>query len=199
MNYNKKSPTPNHTKSCYNASVQTSIQTTIIGGLMLALHILNMKILTTHLLLSDSFDLFLLEEATITMANRYTIDGRIQKEFFSTQEQEDDLCKYEFAKWSAMKGFCMQIIKGKRVPLSFKFVLHLAPPQMNTLLARLQNESLAQQIKALLITIFYDGNRAIITTGYSYRSFVMEKEAEALWDAAVKKFLLQKDIPFEEL
>ena len=80
------------------------------------------------LLGTDAFDSFLLAEAVITTYNTFTIDGHMEKEFFTGDINNDDaLPPYEFSKWEDMRALCFDLIKGKRTPLNFKFVLHLKP------------------------------------------------------------------------
>ena len=82
---------------------------------MIALQITSMKEFMNHLLAGTAFDIFLLEEATITTSNTYHIDGHMNRDFYLEEELEDlSLCPYEFASWSQMKGLCFQLIKGKR-------------------------------------------------------------------------------------
>ena len=55
---------------------------------MLALKINNVKTFMTQLLIGDTFDAFPLAEASITTFNTFTIDGRVNKEFFDTDTQD---------------------------------------------------------------------------------------------------------------
>lgn len=167
---------------------------------MLAIQIQSMKNFMHHLLNADTFDIFLLEEAIITTANTYTIDGHINREFFTSQELEDpSLCPYDFTPWSECKGLCYNLIRGKRTPLSFKFVLHLKPEKTATLLRQANSSVEAGQVKALVLTIKFDGQKAVVTTGSSYYTFLMTKEPDLIWDKSFTKYLAQKEIGYEEL
>ena len=165
---------------------------------MLALQISSMKNFMNQLLAADTFDIFLLEEAVISTANTYTIDGRINRDFFSAEELENGICPYEFQPWSELKGLCFHLIKGKHTPLFFKFVLHLKPEKISALFQQNTDVDLSQ-VKALVLNIKYDGSKAVLTTGTAYHTFVMSKEADILWDRALTSYLSTKEIPFEEL
>lgn len=159
-----------------------------------------MKVFMNQLLVSDAFDIFLLEEAAITTANTITIDGHFNREFYSAEELiSGQLADYEYSPWSVLKGLCFQLIKGKRTPLSFKFVFHLKPEIAEKLLAREGCAVDSSQIKALVLTVRYDGNRAQLTTGCAYHTFVMSKEPEQIWDKTLSRYLADKGIPYEEL
>jgi hypothetical protein len=166
---------------------------------MLALQITHLKTLMSQLLIADTFHIFLLESASITTANTYTVDGRMHRRFFSNEETEGaSLNPYEFAKWEDMQSFCLGLIKGKRTPLSFKFVFQLMPEHMERLLTQNGCSVPAEQIKALVFTIHFDGTKALLTTGSSYHTFLMTKEPEEIWDKSLSKYLSQKGIAYEE-
>ncbi len=167
---------------------------------MLALKISSMKTFMNHLLVADTFDNFLMAEATISTANIYQIDGHINKEFYSTEELADaSAFPYEFSLWKDMKPLCFNLIKGKRTPLFFKFVLHLKPEQVGKLMAAGNCSIPSEQIKALVLTVKYDGTHAILTTGSAFHTFLMSKEPDALWDKALQQFLARKGIDYEIL
>lgn len=166
---------------------------------MLAIQITSLKTFMNQLLAQDAFDIFLLEEAVISTANTYTIDGHINLDFFSPEDQENGRISYEFQPWSEMKGLCFNLIKGKNTPLYFKFVLHLKPESTATLLEKENCSVELSQIKALVLNIRYENGKAVLTTGTSYHTFVMSKEPDAIWDKALANYLSQKEIGFETL
>lgn len=167
---------------------------------MLALKITSMKAFMNHLLVADTFDNFLLAEATISTANTYQIDGHMNKDFYITDETpENPSPSYEFAQWKDMKPLCFHLIKGKRTPLFFKFVLHLKPEQVNKLMAAGGCSITSEEIKALVLTIKYDGTQAVLTTASAFHTFLMSKEPDILWDKALQQFLTRKSIDYEVL
>lgn len=167
---------------------------------MIALQITSMKNFMNQLLVSDTFDIFLMEEAVISTANTVTIDGHINKDFFSPEEMESmESCRYGLALWSDKKGMCFDLIKGRHTPLFFKFVLHLKPEQAEKLLRGGGCSVDPSCVKALVLTIRYDGENAVLTTGSAYNTFVMDKDADKLWDKSLAKYLASKGIACEGL
>lgn len=166
---------------------------------MLALQITAMKQFMNQLLNSESFDIFLLEEATVSTANTYTIDGHINTDFFPMAERTPEKIPYEFQCWSELKGLCFQLIKGKHTPLYFKFVLHLKPEHTKELLEKNRLSASETSLKSLVLTIKYDGSKALLTTGSSYQTFVMDKTADVIWDRYLAGYLSEKGIPYEML
>lgn len=162
---------------------------------MIALQITSMKQFMSQLLASDTFDIFLLEEAMISTASTITIDGHVNHDFYGDGEKTD----FEFRPWRELKGLCFDLIKGKRTPLSFRFVLHLMPEKTAALLEKESCSVESSQIRALVLNIRYDGTKAVLTTGTSYHTFLLSREPDAIWDKAVRKYLGGKGIPFEEV
>lgn len=166
---------------------------------MTALQITSLKQFMNHLLILETFDTFLLEEAVITTANTFSIDGRINRDFYSGDEAEAMEALPEFRPWSEIKGLCFDLIKGRRTPLFFRFVLHLTPEKATELLQREGDETAPSQVKALVLNIRYDGSKAVLTTGTAFHTFVLSKEADMIWDHALKKYLDDKGISYETL
>ncbi len=165
---------------------------------MIALQVSSMKQFMNHLLAADTFEPFLLEEAVISTASTFTIDGHINREFYGSDEDAPEI-PYEFRPWSELKGLCFNLIKGKRTPLFFRFVLHLMPEKASALLEREGCDVESSQVKALVLNIRYDGSKAVLTTGTAYHTFLLSKEPDAIWDKALRKYLDGKGILYETL
>ena len=73
---------------------------------MIALQITSMKKFMNHLLIADTFDPFLLEEATVSTALTVTVDGHINKDFYPADERGEDCIPWDLQSWSKIKGLC---------------------------------------------------------------------------------------------
>jgi hypothetical protein len=147
---------------------------------------------------SDSFDSFLLEEASIRTAVTWDLDGHLNKDFYTTEEWDDKTARpWNLLPWSEVRPLCRELIKGKKAPVSFRFVLQLKPEYLEKTLHTDTPSSLP--VSALLLNIRYDGSVASILTGVSYSTFTLDKSAEALWDKTVIRFLESREIPCREL
>lgn len=169
---------------------------------MIALQITSMKQFMNQLLITDAFDPFLLEEAVIGTASTFTIDGRVNHDFYAGEAESDAAPaenRYDFRPWSELRGLCFDLIKGKRPPLFFRFVLHLMPDKACALLEK-ENCSLdPSQIKSLILNIRYDGSKTLLTTGTALHTFLPSREPDAIWDRALQKYLDGKGIPCQLL
>lgn len=164
---------------------------------MTALQITSMKNFMNRLLTSESFDIFLLEEAVIGTANTFTIDGHVNKDFFNSEDDSPELS--EFRPWSDLRGLCFDLIKGKKPPLFFRFTLQLKPELATALLKKENCDAAPEQVKALVLNIRYDGAKAVLTTAVSYHTFLLSKEPDSIWDRALAKYLDREGIAYEIL
>ena len=167
---------------------------------MIALQITSLKQFMNAFLGTDTFDIFLLEQACITTYNTFQIDGRQNKAFYPEEEWEDPTIRpYEFTRWRDIRGLCFDLIKGKHTPTAFKFVLQLCPEYIEGILKNEDTLLKSDDIKSLILTLKFDGSRLILVTGTSLKTFIPDKSIEQYWDNAVKRFLSKKELVFEEL
>ena len=167
---------------------------------MIALQITSMKPFMASLLSSEVFDIFLLQEATITGAYTHIIDGTSHAEFYGDDDPNTyPTGTYPFITWKSVKGQIFDLIKGKHTPLNFKIVLHLCPEHILSILSKGNTQITPEQVKAFVLTIRFDGGKTLLTTATAFHSFVMDKEPDRLWDESLKAYLAKKEIPFEEL
>lgn len=167
---------------------------------MIALQLNNIKDFMNKLLCSDIFDNFLLQEAVITKAASFVIDGHIQKEFYSSTElSELGLDSYSILPFKLLRTNCFDLIKGKQTPGSFKFVFLLSPENVESTLSSLKSTFTPNDIKGLFINILFHDQTLTLTTGISYSTFSLDKSLDVEWDILVRKFLSNNDICFEEL
>lgn len=164
---------------------------------MISCKITELKNFMGRLLATDCFDHFLLEEAAITTYNTFTIDGRLKKEFYTSEEWDDASVRpYEFSCWSDVRSICFSLIKGKKTPASLKFVLQLKPEKMKELLSEDSLSLSEQTVKAFIVTIRYGVGSMTCTTGVSLSGFSLDKTAEKLWDKAFLQFLETNGISY---
>lgn len=162
---------------------------------MTSFHISETKNFMSRFLGSDCFDSFLLAEADIFAAVTYHIDGHINKDFYTKEEQDDpSVCPHDFAAWNSIRPICFDMIRGRRTPTRFKIVLHLSPDYVPGVLKGADPSLAPDQIKALVLTVKYDSSGISLVTGTAFRSFVLDKTLDAQWDKTMRQFLTKKGI-----
>ena len=162
---------------------------------MIALALTDVKECMGKLLLSETFDPFYFIEGEIVTFSTFTMDGYLKKDFFDAENDPER----EYALWKDVREFCFSIIKGKRTPLSFKFVLGLSDSNIEKLLLQQELDFKPQDVRGLYINLKYDGQNLQCVTGTAMNLFSMDKSLEQAWDKMVQKFFTQKEIKYEVL
>lgn len=165
---------------------------------MISLHILDIKNFMTQLLLRDSFDRFYLAEATINTFASFYMDGHLQKDYYTSEELETtEEYRQPYALWKQMRPFCLDLIKGKKTPLSFKIIFQLSDADTGRLLAQAGVPFSPADVGGLYLNLHYDGQTLHCVTGTALKFFTMDKSLEIAWDETVRKFFRQREISVE--
>lgn len=167
---------------------------------MILLQITELKAFMGKLLAGELFDTYLLKEASVTTYNTFLIDGTINTDFFTQDElEEDSSWQASYTSWKKIRPLCFELIKGKRTPLRFKFILHLKEEEKNRLLTESDTTATSLDIQSFVAVIKYDGSVLTISTATAYRTFLPDKSADGFWDRYMIRFLSQNEIAFDNL
>ncbi len=90
---------------------------------MVALRIEDMKVFT-KLFIGETFDRFLVREASIVTFNSFTIDGRVRQGYYSEEELEAGKKLKITRHGRRCAHFASLLIKGSKLPESFAIVLN---------------------------------------------------------------------------
>lgn len=149
------------------------------------------------LLIAETFDTFLLSEASITTYATFRIDGTFHPEYLSSDAAEQlttEQCGYTL--WKRIRPFFFELTKGKNTPLNFHIVFRLAPHNVEQLLRQSGISFRPEDVDGLFLNIHYDGTHLNCVSGTSLRVFSLDKSLEHAWDSMLEKFFKQKEIPF---
>lgn len=164
---------------------------------MTALNIEDIKQFTSKLFVGEIFDHFLIKEASIVTFNTFIIDGNIRPDYYSEEELEEKKLE-SLSAWGMVKPFCFSLIKGKRLPESFRIVMQMPSGGMKRFLESHHIPLKAEQVKGLYLNIHYAGKRLSCVTGTSVSFFTLDKTLDEEWDQAVKGFFKNNQIAFVE-
>lgn len=162
---------------------------------MIALKIDDIKQFTAKLFVGDTFDGFLLREATIVTFNSFSIDGHIKQGYYSERELEENKIE-DLSAWAVIKPVCFSLIKGKKLPGSFQIVLQVSPLDMERFLTYSQLAIPVNQINGLCLNIRYEEGILYCVTGTSINFFTLDKSLDTEWDEAVKLFMREQEIVY---
>lgn len=168
-------------------------------SVMLALKIPGIKNFMNGMLGGTLFDPFLTVEGNLVTSVTYTIDGHINMDYFPEEDRNEEKHPYAFQPWSDTKVVVYDLIKGSNVPLYMRFMLELKPEKAAEMLKNASPETDFSFVKALILNIKYENGAITITTGTSYSTFVMNHDADIIWDKSIQKYLSGKGIDFELL
>jgi hypothetical protein len=167
---------------------------------MIALHIKELKNFMDKLLRSDLFHHFLLEEAVICSGGTYTVDGHINRDFFTGDDET--LMRLEgldCLPFSMLQPLCFSMIKGAKPPISFQFTFKLSPENQKNTLHALESVFTQSDINGLYLNFRFQSGQLLCTPAISYRSFSLDHSLDRQWDELTKKFLLRHEIAFDEM
>lgn len=164
---------------------------------MLALKITDVRDFTNKLFIGEVFDHFWLNEASITTFCTFSIDGKLQQDFFDSDEKEL-LAHNErnYALWKELKSHCFSIIRGKKTPLYFKIIFQLPPSQLSH---AAHGTSLSPEVNGLFLNIQFKNNLLMCTTGTSLKTFIPGLKPDTLWDSTILEFFHKNNVLFEEI
>lgn len=166
---------------------------------MIALQIKNTKNIMNALLVSEQFDSFQVEEATITTFNTFHIDGHMVKNFFTSEEIDNmEQGLPAFSLWRDIRPICFQLIKGKKTPVSFRVSLHASPSLVASVASQPDCEVSADLIRSLVLNFRYDNGHVTCVTGTSFTTFLMDKTTDAVWDKYIRQLFDRLQLDFEE-
>ena len=162
---------------------------------MIALQIEHIREFMNKLLLTPSFDSYLVSEATITTFTTFSIDGQLHPEFYDSDRIEDPSSPAESQiTWKSIRPFCLSVFKGKRLPLSFHIVLQLPAAGIPGFLSEHGLTTNAEDVFGLFLNIQYRSDTLTVTTGSSTRVFTGDRSLDQAWDQTVRSFLQKEDL-----
>ena len=166
---------------------------------MISLQLTDIKNFMNQLLRGEIFDHFLMPEAVISQDITFTIDGHLKKDYFFREElEEQNLTVGDILPYSYMRPALYQLIRGKKTPVYFKFVLMLSPINLEKTLSLSESGLTPLDVGGMFLNITYQNGSLAATTGISYKTFTTEKTLNHEWDKMVKKFLSKHSIAWEE-
>lgn len=167
---------------------------------MIALNLIEIGTFMNKLLRSELFDHFLLQEAAIQSGVSYVIDGHLNMNFYAKEElEEQGITEFTFAPFSMVRTNCYDLIKGNRTPSHFKFVFLLSQKHLERTLTQTKSGLSTSDISAVFLNLNYQNQKLMLTTGVSYKTFVLDKSFETELDLMIRNFLKKNGISYEEL
>lgn len=158
--------------------------------------ITDLKPFTSSLFVGSGFDDLLLYKADITTGISASFDGALKKDFYDDDEWEL-VAETGYACWAQVKPLCFDMIKGKKLPVSFRISLMLPKDRAGELKAESRtNDDISVR---LFLNIIYEHGILTCTTGVASSVFPPDRLLEDSWDAEAYALLRSKNITLEEI
>lgn len=141
--------------------------------------ITNNKEFMTALLKTTLFDTFETRELLIKTAFTSMIDGKRNKDYFSSEE--DNSSSY-FLTWSEIRPYAYRLIHDSKLPTYFKIILSTNSEK---------TAAISHDVSTFFLNIEFQNNKITCTTATSYKGFTMDKSAEKVWDSKIQHFLFK--------
>ncbi len=155
--------------------------------IMISIRINDINNFMQNLLSGNIFDSFLCCDGEISTATTYSFHGRINKDFYTSDELET--LTEDFIPWKNIKHICYEIIKGKKPPTKIKLVLSLPKASYSKMISDTGVPFTPENIGGLYLHLLYEKNEMTIITGTSLNIFTMDKTLDQYWDNQIKIFL----------
>ncbi|MBR3262507.1 MAG: hypothetical protein IKF93_05250 [Lachnospiraceae bacterium] len=156
---------------------------------MRAIEIDNLKQFTTALFARDTFDGFLVTEASFSTITNITIDGHINQEFMGEADLALPENKEKAVYWKKLRPLCYEIVKGQKVPLRFKIVFMMPSDVVLKFLDHAGLDFEPVEVNALFLNVNFQEGKLTCTTGTSMKAFSLDKSLEDAWDSQMVRFL----------
>lgn len=157
---------------------------------MKAYKISDVKAFMSKLLVQNTFDELLVSELVIQTFVRFEMNGTLNMDFYSSDEKEI-LAGQSHAKWSELKPFAYQAMKGTKTPLAFHITLMLSEKGRTHLIPQ------GEGVTGLYLHIKFEKKELYVVTGIARSTFSLDHSVDELWDEKVKQFLIKHQIEFE--
>ncbi len=164
---------------------------------MTSLKITDIKSTMAKLLLKEDFDELYLEKAEVKTFAMLSVNGKRNMNWYDDDEKEAGLSA--LLKWKEMKHIFFEYIKGKKTPELFRIVLKADENMAKHMLA--ESGVYGQYVSSgadLFLRVLYEKEILTIVTGISQKEFSLDKSLEFAWDDAVKRWLKEKNLSFEQ-
>lgn len=143
----------------------------------------------SELLTGERYDSFYLFEARIKADIDYSINGKINKDFFDSDDREI-MAAEEYISWKKIKPVVYGFVKGDKLPLSLKLILMFNRENI-TRLVEMNNLPISENdIGALFFNVLYEKGSLTVTTGTSVKTFSLDKTLDHVWDSTVEKYYI---------
>lgn len=151
---------------------------------MLGFYAQHINAFAKQLFTQDSFDDFLVPEASFATAFTTEFDGQL----FGSDGTEP------FVRWEVLRPLAYQLIRGKTLPRGFSLVFMLSREKTAAFLAAEESGFAPEEVAGLYLNFRYAREQLSVTTGVALTEFTPDRSLEQAWDRYIREFLDRLDL-----
>lgn len=157
---------------------------------MQAIEILDIKLFMQFLFQTTALDSYEFVSSELCTDISYSLDGHINRDFFSDDEKEAlGIKDVSYLPWHFAKEKLFNLIKGKKTPSQLKIILKKNAAETASFLSLTSSAFDQNDIDGLFLNIFFQENQLNIICGISYNIFILDKTLEtAFWEDTIALF-----------
>ena len=148
---------------------------------MLSLTIKDLKQFMNKLLISDTFDGMCLSEAYICTGCSYTIDGKLNTDFYN-EDELNSMPSARYTSWKNIKPFAFSIIKGRKVPELLKITFVLPEAVVAKLILDTDLNFDPDCVNGLFLNVRYQDGSVTMTTASSLSTFTLDRSLDEAFE-----------------
>lgn len=143
---------------------------------------LNIGEFMKNFLLTETFEPFVVVEASIIGAFRVDFDGALTNGFSNNGVEK-------FIQYSKLRKVILYLIQGDKPPLSFKIVLAVSQSNLATYVKKHNEEFETVIPTGLFINIKFENGKLLLTSGCSTDKLDLDRIVDKAWDLSLRNFL----------
>lgn len=147
---------------------------------MREIEILDIKLFMQFLFQTDALDSYSFVSSELHTDMSYSLDGHINREFFTKEEQYDLGIEHAaYLPWHHAKEKIFSLIKGKKTPTTLKIILKASIEETESLLFATASSLHLNDVDGLFLNIIFQEGKLNVICGISYKIFTMDKTLES--------------------
>lgn len=155
-----------------------------------------LRCFTKALFVGTCFDSFLLQEARFSTFCTISIDGASERAWYTDEELEEERVE-EYVAWKKLRPLCFGLIRGKKIPRSFRLTLRLPPEEAEKLLP--PGRDGGESGGSFFLNLRFEKSELHCVSLASFQSFPPDRAAEERWDAWLRDFFQKNRLAVTEL
>ena len=153
----------------------------------------DLKGCTSRLFTRETFDHFLVRDASLQTFCRFTVEGRTDRDWYPKETLEEERIE-DYTAWSSLRPVFFSLIRGSRLPRFFRITFRLPPEETEEFLKPFGFTETEAAASGLMMNVKYEAGKLSAVSAVSVSRFPPDKEMERAWDSQVQQWFRENGI-----